>query len=109
MEPIFTHYQYNDEKTVGGYSLKNFMETNQTLYGGGAPSFIPQSSERFKDLIVPAGFIMQPQGGSSSMNMKPNKILTIPDQMFDSMFGNVSKQRKQNKTRKLRPNLSSTQ
>lgn len=102
MEAIFTHYQYNDEKTVGGYSLKNFMETNQTLYGGAAPSFIPQSSERFKDLIIPAGFIMQPQG-SSSMTMKPNKVLTIPDQMFDSILGNVSKQSNKNKTRKLRP------
>ena len=108
MEAIFTHYQYDDEKTVGGYSLKNFMETNQSLYGG-APSLIPQSSDRFKNLIVPAGFVMQPQGGASSMNMKPNKILTIPDQMFDTIFGNVSKQRKHNKTRKLRPNLSSSQ
>lgn len=109
MEAIFTHYQYNDEKTVGGYSLKNSIETNQSLYGGGSPSFIPQSSERFKDLIVPAGLIMQTQGGASSMNLKPNKILTIPDQMFDTIFGNVSKQRKQNKTRKLRPKLSSSQ
>ena len=101
MEPIISKYQYNSGKTVGGYSLKEFMDHNQTLYGGGTPSYIPQSSERFKDLLVPAGFVMQPQGGSSSMTMKPNKILTIPDQMFDSIFGNISKQRKHNKTRKI--------
>lgn len=101
MEPIISKYQYNNEKTVGGYSLKEFMDYNQTLYGGDAPSYIAQSSDRFKDLLVPAGFVMQPHGGSSSMTMKPNKILTISDQMFDNIFGNVSKQRKHNKTRKI--------
>ena len=102
MDAIFTQYQYNDDKTIGGYSLKEFVENNQTLYNGGAPSYVSQSSERFKDLVIPAGFIMQPEGNCSSMNTKANKILTIPDQIFDTMFGNVSKQRKNNKTRKNR-------
>jgi hypothetical protein len=101
MDPIISKYQYNNEKTVGGYSLKEFMDHNQTLYGGGAPSHIVQSSDRFKDLLVPAGFVMQPQGGCSSMTIKPNKILTISDKMFDNIFGNVTKQRKHNKTRKI--------
>ena len=104
MDPIFTQYKYNNDKTIGGYSLKEFMENNQTVHGGGAPSYISQSSERFKDLVIPVGFVMQPQGGCSSMNTKANKILTIPDQIFDSVFGNVSKQRKNNKTRKIRHN-----
>jgi hypothetical protein len=105
MEPA--KYQYNNDKTIGGYSLKEFMENNQTVYGGGAPSYISQSSERFKDLVIPVGFVMQPQGGCSSMSTKANKILTIPDQIFDSVFGNISKQsggRKNNKTRKIRHN-----
>jgi hypothetical protein len=97
-------YQYNDDKTIGGYSLKEFMENNQTVYDGGAPSYVSQSSDRFKHLVIPAGFFMQPQGGCSSMNTKANKILTIPNQIFDSVFGNVSKQRKNNKTKKIRHN-----
>ena len=34
MDAIFTQYQYNDDKTIGGYSLKEFVENNQTLYLG---------------------------------------------------------------------------
>ena len=105
MDSISTQYQYNDDKTIGGYSLKEFMENNQTFGGGGGTlSYMPQSSDRFKNLVIPAGFFMQPQCGCSSMNTKANKILTIPDQIFDSVFGNVSKQRKNNKTRKIRHN-----
>jgi len=104
MDQIITQYRYNSDKTIGGYSLKEFMENNQTLYGGDTPSYISQSSERFKDLVIPAGFVMQPQGGCSSMKTKATKVLTIPNQMFDTIFGNVSKQRKHNKTRKLRQN-----
>ena len=105
MDSISTQYQYNDDKTIGGYSLKEFMENNQTVYGGGAPSYISQSSDRFKNLVIPAGFFMQPQCGCSSMNTKANKILTIPDNIFDSVFGIVSKQPrgvKNNKTKKKR-------
>jgi|UniRef100_A0A6C0IRS4 hypothetical protein len=97
-------YQYNAEKTMGGCSLKNFINENITKYGGGAPSYIPQSLDKFSDLIIPAGLIMQPQGANSSMNVKPVKVTTIPDQLFDSMFQNVSKQPKHNKTRKIRKN-----
>lgn len=101
MEPIISKYQYNNEKTIGGYSLTDFMNNNQILYGGGTPSYIPQSSERFKNLIIPAGFVMQPQGTYSSMTIKPNKVLTIPDKMFDSVFENISKKRTHNKTKKI--------
>jgi hypothetical protein len=96
--------QYNDDKTIGGYSLKEFMENNQAVYEGGAPSYMPQSSDRFKDLFIPVGFFMQPQGSCSSMTTKANKILTIPDNMFDTIIGNVSKQPRNNKTRKIRHN-----
>jgi len=103
MEPA--KYQYNNDKTIGGYSLKEFMEDNQSVYGGGAPSHMSQSSDRFKDLVIPAGFFMQSQGGCSSMNTKANKILTIPGHIFETVLGNVSKQsgtRKNNKTKKKR-------
>ena len=95
-------YQYNADKTIGGCSLKNFMNENITNYGGGSPSYIPQSLDKFADLVIPAGFVLQSQCSGPGVNIKPNKVSTIPDQLFDSMFQAVSKQPKHNRTRKIR-------
>jgi hypothetical protein len=100
--PIVSKYQYSNDKTVGGYSLQHFIENNQTIYGGDNPFYAPQSANRFKDLLIPAGFVLQSSAPCSSISIKQNKVATIPDDLFDSIFQNATRQRKNNKTKKNR-------
>lgn len=104
------NYLYNvfDDSTMtsvktGGYSIQKLIHSNKVMYGGGGSS--NSNTEKYEMLmnkVIPAGLVFQ-QNPDTEDNLKEDKIKNdnhetkpIDDELFDKLFGHVSKQTSKN-------------
>jgi hypothetical protein len=102
---VFDDIQLNPIKT-GGYSIQKLIHSNKAMYGGGGSSNT-EKYEMLMNKVVPAGLVFQ-QNPDTEDNLKEDKIKNdklkeenietkpIDDELFDKLFGHVSKEMSKN-------------
>ena len=101
------NYLYNvfDDSTMtsvktGGYSIQKLIHGNKAMYGGGGSN--TEKYEMLMNKVVPVGLVFQQKPDTEDKlkeyNLKDEFVKTKPidDELFDKLFGHVSKQTSKN-------------
>jgi len=90
--------------TFGGYPITSFIADDNAYTEQHGGTIIQDGMKRLEGLAVPAGLVV----GSHSSNEEGNcykinpNISTIEENLFDTLFNNISHKSKGNTSRKMR-------